>query len=355
MNSDAERNSIIVRNKSIGEGASSTYVVGEMACAHEGRVEQAHELVDAVAVAQADAIQLQIMSMQDVISPYHPKFDVIKHFEIDQKNWSEIIAHAQQVDLSVWANVFDLTSLETAVAANVDVVKVHASDLTNPRLLDVVSKTGKPLSLGIGGATLDEISWAVKRLTQRGCEIILMYGFQAYPTRLADVHLSFIQTLKQKFHCLVGYEDHTDGGDEMAIHLPLVAMGLGACVLEKHIILDRSLKGVDYHASLDPKDFSRFVECVHEVSVSMGTSHSRVMSKAELLYRENFRKTIVAARDMKSGDIIDEDMLLFRRSMPGLSPADVSVILGGRCLKDVPQFATIHLEDIEIRKEQERS
>jgi len=324
-----------------------TCIVAEMACAHEGKLDLAHRLVDIVAEAEVDVIQLQMFSVRCLISPRHSNYKGALHLEIPLAEWPVIIAHAKQRGLHVWANVFDGDSLAVAMNEDVDVLKLHSSDLSNPRMLDAVGSTGKPVSLAVGGSTLDEISKAVFRLYDRGAmDVILMHGYQGYPTAPQDARLGFIKTLRRLFGCRVGYQDHTDGASELGFILPLLAISMGASVLEKHYSDDRTRKGTDYEAALDPEDLTRFVKMVHDVDAAIGNGAVEPMSTAELKYRRTMKKTIVAVRSISKGETFTEDMLAFMRAGSGLMPAEATRIIGRQSRHDIPQFGTITLADL---------
>ena len=344
-------NHIRVGARTIGEG-SPTYVVAEMACAHEGSPELAHRLVDIAANAGADAVQLQLISAKSLITPSHANYPNALRLEIPMSQWLEIMAHVRQRGLQVWANVFDEGALAVAMRADVAVIKLHSSDLANPRMLDAVASTSKPVSLAVGGSTIDEISQAVFRLrTRSATSLILMHGYQGYPTMIHDCHLRFIESLKRLFNCVVGYQDHTDGASELAVTLPLVAIVLGACVLEKHYTDDRSRNGTDYEAALGPVEFARFVEMARGIDAALGDGAIQPLSDAELTYRRTMKKTIVAARSIRKGEVFTEDMLSFMRGEPGLAPSEASRMIGMRSRKDIPQFATISLTDLYLDEE----
>jgi len=326
---------------------SQTYVIAEMACAHDGNPDLAYKLIDIAATAHPDAIQLQIFSVDRLVSPLLPSFNASKKLEIPLNEWPNIISHSKQQGLQVWANIFDEDTLEIAAGQDVDGLKLHSSDLSNHRMLDAVGSAGKPVNLAVGGSTLDEIAQAVFRLRERGTkELILMHGYQGYPTHLSDARLGFIKTLMRLFGCPVGYQDHTDGSSELAIFLPLVAIGAGACVLEKHFTDDRFRKGTDYESALGPEDFTRFVRLVRATDITIGEESIRPMSEAEFKYRHTMKKTIVAACPIRKGEKITDDMLAFMRAEPGLTPWDTESLIGKLAAKDILIFATIRPDDL---------
>ena len=325
----------------------SVLTIAEMACAHEGQIEKVYELVDIAVKARANAVQFQIFSIERLISPFLPNFEASKKLEIPYCEWPAIIKYARTKGIMVWANVFDDLALQIALNEDVDGLKLHSSDLSNPRMLEAVSKTAKPVSLAIGGSTIDEISKSVFWLQEKGVQdIILMHGFQAYPTELMDAHIGFISTLKSMFGCRVGYQDHTDGSSELAIILPLMAIAAGATVLEKHFTIDRSLKGIDYESSLDLDDLSKFVQYVNDVETALGNGELWTLSIAEVQYRMKMKKSIVAAETIRAGEKITEEKITFMRAGPGLSPDRITDVLNKTSNREIPKYSLILVSDL---------
>jgi sialic acid synthase SpsE len=319
------------------------FIIAEMACAHEGNPDLAHHLVEIAAEANPDAVQLQIFSVERLISPLASNFEMGKKLEISLSDWSSIINTAKQKKIDIWANVFDEDGLEFALSEGVDAIKLHSSDLSNPRMLDAAGISGKLISIAVGGSTIDEISQALSHLNRRGAkEILLMHGYQGYPTELTDARLGYIKTLEKLFGYPVGYQDHTDGGSEMALLLPLVAIGAGAKAVEKHYTDDRSRKGIDYEAALDPKDLQKFVAMVRSIDPAIGDGTLQRMSEAEQKYRHTMKKKLVAGRDLQKGEIINDEDILFLRADSGLTTGEYQNIVGQYCLTDIQQYSPIH-------------
>ena len=335
---------INVGDKKIG-AEQSPYIVAEMACAHEGKAELAHKLVDIAADAKSDAIQLQIVSVKDVVAPYHHIYDVGIKLEISKEEWKSIILHAKDRDLDVWVNAFDINSLRFADMPEVDVVKLHSADLSNPGMLELAANMDKPMSLSTGGSTIDEISHAVSFLRNAGVqELLLMHGYQAYPTKTSESYIGFIKTLSKLFRCPVGYQDHTEGGTDLSFILPITAASLGAVLLEKHITIDRSLKGVDHESALNPDEFKRFVELTREMHSALGYGELVPLSEDMIKYRHSFKKSIVASCPIKKGELINKEMVSFLRADVGYPPTEIHKVVGNQAACDIEQFATLKQE-----------
>jgi N,N'-diacetyllegionaminate synthase len=335
---------ISVGNRKIGRDYSP-YIVAEMACAHEGSPDLAYELVDIAADAKSDAIQFQIVSVKDVVAPYHHIYEAGLKLEISHRDWKEIISYAKSRGLDVWVNAFDLSSLRFADMPEVDVIKLHSADLSNPGMLELAASIGKPMSLSTGGSTIDEIGHAVTYLRSAGVnDLLLMHGYQAFPTKVNESYIGFINTLSTLFTCPVGYQDHTEGGTDMAFILPITAVSLGAALLEKHITIDRSLKHTDYESALNPDEFRRFVELTREMDSAIGNGNVVPLSDDMIKYRHSFKKSIVASRFIKKGEILSKDMLCFLRADVGYAPTEIDNIIGSQCMMEIAQFTTLKVE-----------
>jgi sialic acid synthase SpsE len=188
---------------------------------------------------------------------------------------------------------------------------------------------------------------SIEKLKSLGVSnLLLMHGFQAYPTDIDNSHIDFIATLESIFGLPVGYQDHVDAESELSKITPLLAMAKGAVLLEKHVTDCRSRKGTDYESALELTEFSGFIDLVNKGYLSFGSGNIRPFSDQECEYRQNFKKTIVSSRDIEKGEVITKDMLLFMRADQGYSPNYVNEIIGLRSSKFICKFETIKSDHI---------
>lgn len=323
--------------------SSKTFILAEVACSHDGEPERIKKIIDATSESGADGIQFQFFSTSDLVTPDFPYYSKLMQLNISEETWSNMVPYAKQKGLQVWANIFDTNRLELAYKLDVDRIKIHSTDLSNNMLLREAARCNKPISLAIGGSMIDEISNAVCFLKTHGVtDLLLMHGFQAFPTPPEENHLRLIETLKQMFDCPVGYQDHTDGSSELALILPVVAIGAGASVIEKHVTDDRERKGTDYQAALGPEEFKKMVNLIRQIDISLGSSSIHPLSQAELQYRKTMKKSIVAARDIEHGEIITLDMLKFMRSSSqGLPPSETDRLIGKKTCSLVKKYQPV--------------
>lgn len=319
-----------------------------MACAHDGDIAKAKKLVDAAAEANADAVQLQFFSPDDLVTPDHEVYDLLHQINFSREEWREIYEYARKFDIHVFACTYDIPSAELALDLKVDGIKLNSSDLSNPDLLRIVAESGIPFTLGTGASTIEEIAQAVDTaLVHGGNRIIIMHGVQNFPTAIEHANVNKIKMLRALFPFPVGYQDHTAASDPFSRAVDLLAIGAGACVIEKHITLDRSEKGTDYQAALEPKEFKEFVQLIRTAETAMGPTTIQPLSESDITYRNFQKKSIVASRDIGIGEKISRENIAFLRSpKTGIPPVSFKEIEGKSVTKKIHQFETLSSDDI---------
>lgn len=325
------------------------YIIAEMACAHNGEVKQAIDLTQAAFEAGADAIQLQFFDKSQVVTPNHPAFSVLQDISFSDDEWKEIHDHAFQLDIDILVCTYDVPSVDLAIQLGCDGIKLNSADLSNPEVLQKTAQTGVPLTLGTGASTLQEISSGLETIYKNGGRnVVLMHGVQNFPTQREDLNISRIQLLQDVFEMPVGYHDHTDGEDSFGQVIDLIALGMGVAVLEKHITLDRSKKGVDYQAALEPSEFKNYVENMRNGYIAYGSRELRPFNESDLKYRKFQKKSIVAARDINAGEPIDRRSVLFiRNEVPGIAPIHYDQVEGKKTKKKIAKFENIEFDCLE--------
>ena len=325
-----------------------TFVIAELASSHEGNKDIAVNLLKAASEAGADAVKFQIFSANELLTPDCLKYESFLEIEMTQTEWKEIFAECKEINIPFIAEVFDEGSFHFIDQYDVAAYKIHSTDLTNQILLEKVALSGKPVFLSCGGSTFEEIRFAVDLIESKSnYNIILMHGFQAFPTKLEDTFLTDIIRFEKEFLYPVGYADHCDADTEDAITLPMVAVGMGACIIEKHITLNRSLRGRDYYSALNPDEFADMVSLIQNVDTSMGGQHAG-FTQAEKTYRKLMKKSIVASRNIKQGEKISLSHLAFKRTPePGLQPMTYTDFIGRNAGRDIEANTLIKKEDME--------
>jgi len=326
---------------------SNIIVIAEIASSHEGNKDIALDLLKAAYEAGADFIKFQVFSANELLTPNCQKFKDFQEIELDEREWKEIFQECKAMNYPFIAEIFDDRSFKLVDQHNPAAYKIHSTDLTNPVILEKVALSDKPILLSCGGSTIEEIKYAVDYIElKNNYKIILMHGFQAFPTNLKDTFLNEINTLKQKFLYPIGYADHIDAETKDSITLPIAAIGLGASVIEKHITLNRSLKGRDYYSAMNPDEFAELIIRIKNISISIGEPRNR-FTQAEIKYRNLMKKSIVASKNVGKGEIITESDISFKRTPnPGIPPDEYKRVVGYTTKKRIKKNTLINKGDI---------
>jgi len=340
---------IQIRNKFIGID-EPPYIIAEMACAHDGDFNKAKELIDLAAEAGVDAIQLQPFSLTHQVAPHHHLYELLKHLEFSPDDWGKLFVYAKDKhEMAVFAFAYDIVSMKLALKFCIDGIKISSADLSNPEMLEEAARSDLPITLGTGASTIEEVKEALNYIQNRGGrKVILMHGIQNFPTPIDSAHIRGIKILQERFNCLVGYADHTEGSSPLSRVIDLVALGMGAVIIEKHITLDRSKKGTDYQSALDPNEFKSFVKTIRDASYALGPSKSQPLKENDFRYRKFQKKSIVAACSLPEGMEITRDKVQFLRTLSteGISPIEFTNILGKKVSRNIKKYETINYKDL---------
>lgn len=351
---------IQIGTKKIGNGYP-TFIVAEMAWSHDGSVEKAKKIIEAAANANVDAICFHITSLADYMVPSYKSgkgrvsagreslslYRYLKDINLGKKAWRELFSYAKKLKLLICAMCNDLPSVNFVSKLKPDAYIISLSSITEEELIRRVAREKKPIFLRISGAFLSEVEKAISLIRKEQFDdIVLIYGFQSYPTRLEDINLARIRSLKAAFSLPIGFADHTDGGSDLALVVPLIALPFGANVIEKHLTHDRSLKGEDFESALNPEDMKKFVQNLREIEKTFGSSSIKPLSKAELDYRQVLIKRVVAGRDLKKGEKITRKKIAFKRADEGIFPDEIERILGKKAVVNIKKDDSITLEKV---------
>jgi len=324
--------------KEVSEESCRPYIVAEVASTHEGDPELAKAVAQAAIEAGADAVKFQIFRTEELFTRDHKDYESARQVELSPEAWLDVLAFVKSLGGTVMADVDDEVCMRIALEGGVDALKVRSSNISNQRMLKTFASADKPILLATGASTTHEIARALEVLESSGAkEILLIHGFQAFPTKAEDCRLREIGFLRERFGKPVGYADHADGGSYLAFALPIAAISAGAVLIEKHITLVREQHGEDWHSSLNPPEWKRMVEELAEVWQALGKA-DQGLSDAEKEYRRLFKKSIVSRRRISRGEVVEEEMLAFKRAgCVGLHPDKVHGIIGKRAHADISE------------------
>ncbi|MGA1823490.1 MAG: N-acetylneuraminate synthase family protein [bacterium] len=295
------------------------YIIGETAYNHEGDPAYLYTMIDDIAALGLHAVKFHLLlNPESYMQKRHPLLEKAKKMIFDTRQWNDIFDYAGKKDLEIIALCDDVESLEYIIQKNcgVDAIELHATGLNDYFLLRAASKFDKHVILGIGGSTIDEIDYAVNFFRHEGKnDIILMYGFQSYPTDYSDINLSKLLKIRNMFDLPVGYADHTRFDDPNNEIISVMAAMTGITILEKHYTPDYGKERIDYHAAVGKKQMMRIKELM-ALALTVYGSGALKMSQAERDYGNigPMKKAIVAKRFIRKGEKLSLDNLWFKRT-----------------------------------------
>jgi N,N'-diacetyllegionaminate synthase len=311
--------------------AAKTLIIAEAGVNHNGDLQLAKQLIDAAADAGADMVKFQTFSAASMATASAPKAayqrkstsfrdsqkSMLEKLELDRDDHLRLIRHCQQRSIGFFSAAFDIPSLRMLNELGIGLFKVPSGEITNLPYLRHVGSFGKPVLLSTGMATMDEVAEALAVLRSAGVaeeNITVLHCNTEYPTPMSDVNLLAMLAIRDRFGVSIGYSDHSSG-TEVAV----AAVALGARVIEKHLTLDRGMPGPDHGASLEPTQFAGMVRAIRNVSQAMGDGIKRP-SASEDKNRAIVRKSLVAAKPIKAGEIFTPENITAKRPGSGISP-----------------------------------
>ena len=310
-------------------GIDRTYVIAEISGSHAGSLSKMQKLIEVASQSGADAVKVQKFRADDLVVKDYKYYEVLKNLEFSNSDWKKIISFAKEFEIPILVDIFDSDSVNFLNMLGVAGFKVHTTDINNLELIKNVAGTGKPIFLSIGASTLKEIELAKYTVFKYHQNLILMYGFQSYPTPVEEVKLPFIPILKENFNLNIGFSDHTPGGSIESYSVPLISTALGASVIEKHITLNRSLMDPDYQSALNPDEFKDFVEVLRRIEEGLKYSGFELSDK-EIDYAEIVKRRVVAKKHISEGQMIKKSDLCFKRAPKGMFMNSLNIIIGRR-------------------------
>ena len=330
---------------------SRTLIIAEAGVNHNGSLETAKKLVDIAYRCGADIVKFQTAKLDSLVSKNAQMADYQKKnlgVEESQKEmlsklllsfdeFVELAQYCKSVGILFLSTPFDIESIHFLNDLQ-DIWKIPSGEITNYPYLVEIAKTRKKVILSTGMADISEIEAAINVLKENGTtDITILHCTTEYPAPIEDVNLNTIQTLRDKFHCSVGYSDHTQG-----IEVDLAAVALGAEVIEKHFTLDKSLPGPDHKASLEPDELKSMVDGIRKIELALGSGIKKP-SLVEIKNRAVARKSVVARRRIEKGETFSEENITTKRPGTGISPMHWNDILGKKAKRDFEEDDLIEL------------
>ncbi len=320
-------------------------IIGEIGVNHNGDIKIAKKLIDTAIECGVDIVKFQTFKTEEDISKITEKaeyqknntnntenqYDMAKSLELSFDDFINLKKYCDKKNIQFLSSPFDFKSIEFIEKLNLNIIKIPSSELTNLPYLEKLGKLKRKIILSTGMADLGEIEDALDVLTKSGTlkeDITVLHCNTEYPTPFEDVNLMAMVTIKEAFKVKVGYSDHTPG-----IEVPIAAVALGATVIEKHFTLDKNMPGPDHKASLEPHELKAMVTAIRNIEKALGDGIKKP-TPSELKNIHVARKSIIARRDIKKGEIFTIENITVKRPGTGISPMRWYEVLGTVAQRD---------------------
>ncbi len=328
------------------------HIIAEAGTNHNGNFTTAKKLVEVAAKAKADSVKFQLIYPENLYLPgsyNYGHYDIKKvvqmrkNFMLEDEDYLKLQQHSVEHGIAFSASVFCDKSTDLLASLNPPYLKIASTDLNNVRLIRYAASKGTKLIISTGMSTLSQIEYTVSELDKINFQdFILMHCVSAYPTKLKDMNLQFIDTLKVAFGCEVGLSDHTQSSIAACL-----ALTKGVKYIEKHYTLDPNQEGFDHAYAADPLTFEDYVKDIRDAESALAYNKQK-LKKDELYVKQRARRSLYAKKDLAKGHILtDQDILIVRPEGP-LKSEDYDLIIGKTLLEDVKQYSPFTLDKIRV-------
>lgn len=330
----------------------SVYIIAEAGVNHNGSLELALQMVDAAKNAGADCIKFQTFKSENLVAPsagmasYQKKntnkdtsqLEMLRSLELSYDEFVCLKEYCQKKEITFLSTPFDLESIAFLDSLNIPFWKIPSGEITNLPYLEALAKTKRPVVMSTGMCTMEDVENALAVFRRSGVEDIgLLHCNTEYPTPYTDVNLRAMDTLRAHFGVPVGYSDHS-----MGITVPIAAVARDAVIIEKHFTLDRNMPGPDHKASLEPEELAAMVQAIRITEASLGSADKKP-TQSEARNIAIARKSIVAAKPIRKGEVFTEEVLTVKRPGSGISPMRWHEVIGMTALRDFDTDELIEL------------
>ena len=318
---------------------SHTLIIAEAGVNHNGSLEMAMQLIEKAAEAGVDYVKFQTFKSEKLVSRHATKAEyqkantegedsqlkMLQQLELSVDDHLRLIEHCNHCGIKFLSTAFDLDSIDFLDSLNLDLWKIPSGEITNLPYLRRIAQKGSRVIMSTGMCEPEDIEAALNVLINNGTSlenITLLHCNTEYPTPWGDVNLRAMHDIAKRFNVSVGYSDHTKG-----IEVPIAAVALGATVIEKHFTLDNNLPGPDHKASLEPQQLKAMVDAIRHIEQALGNGVKQI-SESERKNIAIARKSIVAASEIKKGELFTEENLTVKRPGGGISPMKWDELIG---------------------------
>lgn len=324
---------------------NKVFVIAEAGVNHDGDLNKAIELIDVASDAGADAVKFQTFKAEQLVSEGCPKaryqqettdsgesqFEMLKRLELRLSDHDCLIAHCKERRIEFMSSPFDEDSVRALAAKGLKRFKIPSGEITNLMYLQAVAAVADEIILSSGMAVMEEIEDAVRVIQEIGfprSSLTILHCTSDYPALHEDLNLRAMLSIRDKFDTRVGYSDHSVG-----IQIPLAAVAMGAEVIEKHFTLDKGLAGPDHRASLDPDELKMMVASIRSLEIALGDGIKKPCS-VEVENAAVVRRSLVASRNIKKGEVFSIENLSAKRPGIGVSPMRLGEFIGKEAGRD---------------------
>lgn len=330
----------------------STLIIAEAGVNHNGKLEIAKRLALEAKKCGADIVKFQTAKLNALVSRFADmaeyqkrnigkemsQREMLKEILLTYEDFVKLADYCNEIGIQFLSTPFDLESIDFLKSLGCNLWKIPSGEITNLPYLKKIASMNLPIILSTGMCTLDEVREAMDILDRNNTGLVtLMHCTTQYPVPFKDVNLRAMITLKENFNCKIGYSDHTSG-----IEVPIAAVAMGAVVIEKHFTIDRYMEGPDHKASLEPRDFSEMVKAIRNIEAALGSSVKKP-TESEMMNRYVARKSIIAARKIRRGEVLTEENLTTKRPGNGISPMKWHEVLGREAIRDFDEDELIEI------------
>ena len=327
-------------------------IIAEAGVNHNGNFELAKKMVDAAKETGVDYVKFQTFNPNKLVSKYAEKAEyqkettgsdetqlqMLQKLTLTEDNFLSLRDYCREVGIGFISTPFDLDSIAFLETFDMDFWKVPSGEVTNLPYLEAIARTKRKVVMSTGMCDMNEIQDAIEVLEKNGTtDITLLHCNTQYPTPYEHVNLSAMNSIKDALHKEVGYSDHTQG-----IEVPIAAVAMGATVIEKHFTLDKNMEGPDHKASLNPSELQQMVVAIRNIEQAIGNG-LKEPSSSEMANKGVARKSIVASRNIKQGEVFSEENLTTKRPGTGISPMKWYEVIGKVAVRDFSEDEIIEL------------
>jgi len=330
------------------------FIIAEAGVNHNGKIGIAKKLIEKAAESGADAVKFQTFKAEKLVSikakmcGYQkentkeeiPQFNLLKKLELKLEDYKVLLNYANEKKIIFLSTPFDDESVDFLDELNIEAFKIASTDTNNIPFLNKIAKKNKPVILSTGMSDIAEIKEAVNQIKKYNDQIVVLHCTTDYPAKLDEVNLNAMKTIEKECNVIVGYSDHTEGTE-----ISVAAVALGAKVIEKHFTLDRKMKGPDHKASIEPFELKNMISSIRNVEKSLGFFEKKVTISSKK-YIDEIKKSIHAAKNIKKGEEVSQEMLIIKRPSYGIAPKFFNEIIGLKVKRDINKEDYIRWEDL---------